>query len=217
MRLSKWLLLVVFVVALSSMMHAISDPRLVINEPPCSGGEGETSVGTSFEFTSDQTFYTFCNDSGETWTTLLISFDASGLTGADIFCGGNAFQTCDVYQDGVLVNSFSNETCIECEFLASSPSSFSPLSTAPPDDPHFDLYFTASEFFPGIPSSNEFAGQFTIDLDCHGVQGCTNFAPGILFTANANVPPPVPEPATLALFAGAGIPVLVRRWRKRNE
>jgi hypothetical protein len=68
--------------------------------------------------------------------------------------------------------------------------------------------------------------QFTISLGCPtGVIGCDSWSTGgtpIFFAQASTSPntttfPNVPEPSTIALLAGAGIPALLRRFRRRKS
>lgn len=206
MRAVKWVILLFFVVSVTGLMQASIDPRIEISDPACQEGD-QTVEGLGFTFGALPAVQHFCNGSGQNWTSLTISFDATGITGNDIVCGGFAFNRCDIYQDGVLVNSF----CPGCDTERPAFNGFSNL-TDPADDPHFDIYFVANDSFPGIGNGH----QFTIDLGCHDVNGCQPFDPNTVFTGLANAPAPsVPEPATLVLLAGAGIPQLLRRIRRK--
>jgi PEP-CTERM motif-containing protein len=209
MRVVKILLLLFFVLSITSLMHAsgITDPRILVSEPAC--GEGDAGAGLTFGFDSNQTLWNFCNNSGQNWSTLVISFDAT-IDPGTIFCGGEAFGQCQVFANGVLVNTFFAGDTGESFFCYWCENEFD-------IDPHFDLYFSGiTEGNPGIGDSEldpEHA-HFSVDLSCGDIQGCTPFGPDIAFTGRGNGT--IPEPATIALFGIGIVPALVRRRRRKS-
>ena len=170
------------------------DPKMVVNDPLCFEGCGTALESTVFSFSSNANgggFLTFQNVSGLTWTSLLIETgsDPFNVPANSVTCQTNAFLSCQVSDlaGGITAMFFSG---------------------------------TNGETVLGIP--NDF--NFTINLNDDLPGGGTNVDPGgsggwganRIFNAAANVPSPVPEPATLTLM-GVGIGALVARKKLRGR
>jgi len=213
--MARRVLLFLFVVVLSSAAFA---SRVVVQEPICGTTPGAIDVGP---LALTQGFnpigpvngggsYTFCNDTGQNWTTLLLVVDAPGITPADVVCPSYnptgdpnntaqlAFSTCIVESD--------HPNNIDITLFGTTPAN----RTHPP-------------IFPGIPNGYE----FTINFNCTDAQSATgqcgpdpnkqdwpadSHSLG-LPNFNGNLPPQLPEPSSLLLL-GSGITALIARRRR---
>lgn len=183
----------ILLMGFAALAHADSipaDPKMIVSDPTC--GEGCTSVGTTFSFTSDANgggFLTFQNNSEIDWSSLLIETGSApfNVPANSVTCQTNAFLSCQVSDlaGGITAMYFSGVNSL------------------------------ASEIGPfGILSGD----VFTIELnDISGIDG-GGWGSFRTFDASANVPAPVPEPATLTLMAaGLGALLAKRRFRSRQQ
>ena len=212
--MARRVLLLLFVVALS--VAAAHASRVVVQEPLCGTDPNEIVVKPialtdGFDAIGPINgggSFTFCNDTGVNWTTLVLAIYAPTITPDDVVCPSFsptgdptnsahlAFSTCIVESD------YPNN--IDITLFGTTP----PSRTRPP-------------VFPGIPNGYE----FTINFNCTDAQSDTgqcgpdpnkkNWPDGShsLGLPNGNVPPQLPEPSSLLLL-GSGLAALISR-RKR--
>lgn len=191
-------LLVFFVLALTV---AASATRIQISEPACNSHSPNPvySVNDGFSIvpTSVGQTETFCNLTGQDWTSLLLTINetdvpaADRLTASEVLCGGKAFAYCQVTEN-------SDDTMLYA-FWAGVIAPYGPPINFPG--------------FPGVPNDH----SFTVDLQCSSTAPCGStpltWPTGIIITGSANTP--TPEPASLVLL-GSGIAagLFRRKYRK---
>ena len=196
----RYVALSIFILLVSTMVvHADSipvDPKMDVTDPIC--GEGCTFLeSTVFSFTSNGNgggFLTFKNVSAIDWTSLLIETgsDPFNVPASSVTCTTNAFMSCQVSDlaGGITAMYLSGVNSISSEL--------------------------------GRPFGILSGDVFTINLNdagtaTNGTGGWDKGTPRT-FDGAANVPSPVPEPASLTLIGvGIGALAATKKFRDRRQ
>ena len=196
MKTKLLVLAVLLILASAAVVHADTipaDPKMAVTDPFCESNCGTFLEFTHFSFNSNASgggFLSFVNASGVDWTTLLIETgsDPFNVPANTVTCETNAFLSCAVSDlpGGITAIYLSG---LNNDNVNGIPQNF--------------------QFF--INLNNDINGNVITDPNGSGGWGNNR-----LFTADANVAAPVPEPATLTLL-GIGIGALLAKRKLRSQ
>jgi hypothetical protein len=199
MTSARYVLLGILLMGSAALASAdgLADPRMIVSDPPCDV-ECPNPVGLTFSFFSNANgggFLTFTNASGFDWTSLLIETGSIPFNVPPnlISCQTNAFLSCEVSDLGGGITAM---------YLSGVNG---PDSDGPFGIPAFDIF------------TINLNGEADDPVD-ESQDGSGGWGPGRNFDASANVPPPVPEPATITLIAaGLGVFLAKKKLGSRRD
>jgi len=214
--MGRKVLLLLFLISLTA---AASATRIQISEPQCQPGDTDvTQLSNGFSVTpvNGGGTFSFCNDTGQDWTTLLIALRTT-VTADQIDCSTSAFESCTKTTNpnvpGVVYAFFSGVT-------SNNNNRHSRNDDGEEDDDAECPVESGGGNFPGVPNHCEFIVDMNCGANCTAPPDWPKGTVGFGYAnepddpANFPIPPAVPEPASLVLVSSGIAAAIVNRKRR---